>query len=86
VTTTPLQALALLNNAFVLHTAEAFAERLKSEAGDDVDKQITRAYEIAYGRAADAKEIALVKPFIAKHGLTAFCRVVFNSNEFIYVD
>lgn len=86
VTTTPLQALALLNNAFVLHTAEAFAERLKAEAGDDVEKQIGLAYEIAYGRAAEAKEVALVKGFVAKHGLPAFCRVVFNSNEFIYVD
>ncbi len=86
VTTTPLQALTLLNNAFVLHTSEAFAERLRAEAGADVERQIRRAYELAYNRSANDREIALVRPFVAKHGLAALCRVIFNSNEFIYLE
>jgi len=83
-TTTPLQALALLNNAQVLHLAERLADRLRREVGENVDRQIELAYALAYGRPAEERERALVKPFIGRHGLAAFCRVVFNSNEFLY--
>jgi hypothetical protein len=85
-TTTPLQALSMMNNAFVLRMADRFAERLKKEAGDDAGKQVTRAYELAYGRRATDDEIARVRPVIERHGLAVFCRAVFNSNEFVYVD
>jgi hypothetical protein len=61
-TTTPLQALSLMNNAFVLRMADRFAERLKKETGDDVGKQIARAYELAYGRNATAEEIGRARP------------------------
>src|SRR6185295_4765551 len=81
VTTTPLQALSMLNNAFVLRMADRFAERLKKEAGDDVAKQVGRAYELAYGRRATDEEIARVRPVIERHELAVFCRAVFNSNE-----
>jgi hypothetical protein len=86
VTTTPLQALALLNNAMVLHLAEQFAHRIRCDAGEDVTAQVRRAYELAYARQADEREIAVVAPFIRRNGLEAFCRVVFNSNEFVQVD
>ncbi|MBI3822417.1 MAG: DUF1553 domain-containing protein [Planctomycetes bacterium] len=86
VTTTPLQALSMLNNAFVLRMADRFAGRLKKEAGNDVGKQVMRAYELAYGRRATDEEIARVRPAIERHGLAVFCRAVFNSNEFVYVD
>jgi hypothetical protein len=85
-TTTPLQALSMMNNTFVLRMADRFAERLKKEAGDDLGKQVVRAYELAYGRRATDDEIARVRPVIERHGLAIFCRAVFNSNEFVYVD
>ena len=40
VTTTPLQALSLMNNALVLYLSDAFAARLSREAGPDVDQQV----------------------------------------------
>jgi hypothetical protein len=86
VTTTPLQALALLNNAMVLHLAERFADRLRRESGEDVSRQVRRAFVLAYGRPVEERELALVVPFVRRHGLEAFCRVVFNSNEFVQVD
>jgi len=86
VTTTPLQALSLLNNAFVLRMADRFAECLKKDAGDDTARQIGRAFELAYGRQATADEIARIRPIVEQHGLAAFCRAVLNSNEFVYVD
>ena len=86
VTTTPLQALALLNDAFMLRMSQAFAARLEGECGGDIALQAGRAYQLAYGREAAEEEIAVAAPFIRQHGLAAFCRVVFNSNEFLYVD
>ena len=51
-TTTPLQALALMNNAMVLHLSDAFATRLVREAGPDAEAQVTLAYRLAPGATA----------------------------------
>ena len=85
-TTTPLQALALLNNAFVLDQADRFAGRVRREAGGDVGRQIGRAYALAYGRSPTARELGLVRPFVEEHGLEALARVIFNTTEFVQAD
>jgi hypothetical protein len=85
VTTTPLQSLALMNNDFVVSMSRAFARRLERQAGGDIEKQISLAYWLAYGRDTDLKEIEVSEPFIHKYGLAAWCRVIFNSNELLYV-
>ncbi len=86
VTTTPVQSLALMNNSFVLRMSDRFAHRVKSEVGDDPQLQTRRVFELAYGRPpADGESAHLVR-FIDDYGLSALCRVIFNSNEFIYVD
>jgi len=84
-TTTPLQSLALMNNRFVLSQSDFFANRLSEDAGEDIKAQLTLAHELALGRPADPKEIALAEAFIADHGLAAYCRVLFNTNAFLYV-
>jgi hypothetical protein len=84
-TNTPLQALSLMNNSFVLRMSEALAERLQREAGDDPGRQVTRAYELTYGRPPRNEERALAVVFVREHGLSAFGRVLFNTNEFLYV-
>lgn len=86
VTTTPLQALSLLNNSFLLRMSDRFAERLAHEAGTELPRQIARAYEVAFGRAASDDEIARAAQFASDHGLPALCRVLFNANEFLYVE
>ncbi len=86
VSTTALQALNLLNGPFVVQQADQFAQRLRSEAGDDVDRQIGRAFQLAFGRSADDVELAAARELIQQHGLPAFCRAVFNANEFLYVN
>jgi hypothetical protein len=85
-TTTPIQALALLNNAFVLRMAEGFSKRLKEENQDKIREQVIRAYELAYGRRPDPEEIQLGLTLSKDHGLQALCRVLFNSNEFVVID
>jgi hypothetical protein len=86
VTTSPLQALTLLNNRFSLDQARYFAERLAREAGDGKhESQVERAYQLAFGRSPKPQEKAAGLELIRKHGLTIFCRVLFNANEFVYV-
>lgn len=85
-TTTPLQALSLLNNSFTLRMADHFAERLTRDRPTEPAAQIQRAFESAYGRPASEAELKESLNFVAAHGLPAFCRVLFNSNGFLYVN
>jgi hypothetical protein len=85
VTSTPLQALALLNNRFMEHHAERFAQRLKREA-QGTTGQVRRAYDLAFGRQPTDGELALGQRFAAKHGLTQLCLVLLNTSEFSYMD
>jgi hypothetical protein len=45
-TNTPLQALVTLNDSAYLDMARHFALRMKKEAGDDMQQQITKGYEL----------------------------------------
>jgi uncharacterized protein DUF1553/uncharacterized protein DUF1549/F5/8 type C domain-containing protein len=84
-TTTALQALAILNNPFVLKQAEHFAERVNLGSGD-IHKQIDSAYRFALSRPPTVDESKKLVAFGQKHGLTNACRVILNSNEFMFVD
>jgi hypothetical protein len=86
VTTTPLQALSLLNSNFVLRMADRFAERLQKDAGAEPVRQVRRAYELAYGRQPSDEEVALLRPAVQTQGLAAVCRAIFNTSEFLFVE
>ena len=83
--TTPIQALNLFNSRFTLDASAAFAERVKTEVGDDVSKQIRRAYQLALNRDPDTTELRESEPAVREHGLVVLCRALFNSNEFLFV-
>jgi hypothetical protein len=85
VSTTPLQALALLNSPFILQQARFFAERVEREAGGDSDAQAVRAFEIAFNREPQPDERAAAGSLVEKEGLATLCRALFNANEFLYV-
>ena len=85
-TTSPLQALTLLNHHFTIDMAAALANRLERECPlDGISAQVRRAFRLAYGREPDEEESRAAQKLIRKYGLPAFCRALFNSNEFIYV-
>jgi hypothetical protein len=86
VSTTVLQALNLLNSRLILSQAESFAERLRREAGDDPERQVQQAFLLAFGREPAEKETSAAVELIRRHGLPAFCRAIYNANEFLYVD
>jgi hypothetical protein len=84
--TTPLQALNLMNGPFVLQQAGFFAERVRREAGPEVSAQVERAFSLAFGRRPDEQEKAAAAELVREHDLPALCRALFNANEFVYVN
>ncbi|HVW37978.1 MAG TPA: DUF1553 domain-containing protein, partial [Pirellulales bacterium] len=95
-TTQPTQALGMLNGAFAGAQAQALAERLRREAGEDREAQVRLALRLALGRTADAKSIErglqLIESLTNQRGLSEeaalklFCLTVLNLNEFAYLD
>lgn len=84
-TLTALQALATLNNPFVLRQAEHFAERLTGSTGD-VTSPVRKAYQLALSRPATSAEVKELSAYAKEHGMTNACRLLFNLNEFLFVD
>jgi hypothetical protein len=84
-TTTPLQALTLMNNPFTNRLAKSFAERVKREAGDDATEQVKMAYRLALGRGPTMAERDRAVAAVKDGGLETLCWALFNSSEFAYV-
>jgi hypothetical protein len=84
-TITPLQALALLNNSLVLRLADDLAKLSSYQSPTDKSEQISWIHAAALCREMTAEEKRRALEFVEKHGLAAYCRVLFNSNEFVYV-
>ncbi len=84
--TSPLQALSLLNSPFMVQQAEAFAERVKSEAGAETDAQVSRAYSLALCRDATDDEKARACELANTYGIVELCRALLNSSEFVYLN
>jgi hypothetical protein len=72
-----LQSLALYNNRFMLHFSGELGGQIQSPA---------EAVRRIWLREPTAEETAGFTPFAQKNGLSALCRVLFNSNEFLFVN
>lgn len=83
VSNTPVQALTLLNNDFVLRQAELLAKRL--EQVDGREAQVRKVYQLLFGRDPNQRELALGTGFIEQQSLALYTRALFNTNEFLYV-
>jgi hypothetical protein len=79
-TTTPLQALTLLNHGFTLDMAEALVKRIEGP------ESVETAYRLLFQREPTAVESGAAHALIAKHGRDALCRALLNSNELIYLE
>ncbi len=77
VTTTPLQALELMNNSFVQRQARHLAERAMQSPGHAIES----AYRLALGREPADGEMARAK----ERELFSVCWALLNSTEFMYV-
>ena len=82
---TALQALALLNNRFVVRYAEHFADRV-TKLESTPDAQIRRAFSLALSRQPSKEELAVLREHRDAHGFASTCRLIVNLNEFVFVD
>ena len=83
--TTALQALALLNDRLMVAMAAHFAARIEKEPGD-LRSKVDRAFLLALGRSPSPMEREALADHARKFGLANACRVIFNLNEFVFVD
>jgi len=85
VSTTPLQALNLMNSDFVVEQSKRIASRAKKDAAGDETKSIDRCFELLLGRTPDAEERRACIELANASGLPFVCRAIINSNEFAFL-
>lgn len=83
-TTTPLQALSLLNSSFVFQMSDALVDRQGNR--ESLDRSIQSMFQGVLLRDPDAEELAQARGLVDKHGLKSLARALFNSNEFLVLD
>jgi hypothetical protein len=94
-------ALVALNDEFVSRQSRRLAERIRKEAGPQVESQIELAYRLVVCRPPSPDEVAAIRSFIdedrkERHSsstddgdlttLAEACRAIFNLNEFYFPD
>ena len=84
-TITAIQALALLNNPFMVRQAEHLAARVRS-LSPQPDQQVAWLYRLTLSRDPSPRESQRLSEFAAQHGLENAARAILNSNEFLFVD
>ncbi|HLY12533.1 MAG TPA: PSD1 and planctomycete cytochrome C domain-containing protein [Planctomycetota bacterium] len=80
VSITPLQAMAVLNDRFVIRQSEHLAARLAGEG------EVLHAYRLVLQRPPTAGEASAIRDFAMKRGLANAVRILLNSNEFMFLD
>ncbi len=83
--TTPLQALNLLNSSFLMQQADLFSDRLKKDAGTNTVDQVNRAFSLCFNRFPSSAEVRDASLFIESEGLSQFARALLNTNEFVFI-
>lgn len=94
VTTTPLAALALMNNSFVQRQAKKLSDRLKSACGaisDPLNKEqrksaIELAYWTCFGRPPTEADMFSADQLVQAHGIESLSWALLNASEFIIVN
>lgn len=82
---TPQQALAMWNDASILTSAAHLATRLEREEATP-EAQIRRAAQLTLGRQPAEEELHDLVNYQREHGLANLCRLLFNMNEFLFIN
>ena len=89
-TVVPTQAFTLLNGEFVNSEARRFADRVIELAGPDFAKDVDEAFTLALGRSPSQGERDKAAQLLAssprREALTRLGVVLFNLNEFLYLE
>ena len=86
--TTSVQALSLFNSQFVSRQAHFTAALIQSQISKDANttERVSAVVYRLLGRPASDHEQQLLKPVVRDQGLAPLCRMLFNSNEFVFVN
>ena len=84
VTTVAPQALTLLNSDFMLESARSLAQRL--EGAGLPEEKVKRAWRLAFSRPPTEDERQRGAEMLAQAGAEEFALMLFNLNEFVYID
>jgi hypothetical protein len=94
-TTTPIQALTLLNGQWSITRAERFADRVLENEGVSASDRIAQAYRFAFGRSPSIEELESARTFLEyanskndsrRTAWIDLCHVLLNTNEFLYIN
>jgi hypothetical protein len=85
ITITAIQALALLNNPFMVRQAAHLADRVRA-ASPIAEQRVRELFRLTLGRDPAPEEGREVGEYASRFGLENACRVMLNSNEFLFVD
>ncbi|MDG2013770.1 MAG: PSD1 and planctomycete cytochrome C domain-containing protein [Pirellulaceae bacterium] len=85
VSTTPLQALNLMNSDFVMEQSKLISQRASKESDGDKRKSIDRCFQLLLGRLPSRGEQQACMVVAEEESLTLVCRALINSNEFAFL-
>ena len=83
--TTPLQALNLLNSRFIMQQADFLVKRLEKEEGKNLSAQVARAWQLCFNRPPEPNELRDSLAFLKTEGKQQFARALLNANELIFI-
>ena len=84
VSTTPLQALNLLNSKFVTEQTSIIAKKC-IEKTNDMQSAVIMCFELLLHRVPRTDELKLSLKLAEDDGLGFVCRALINSNEFVFI-
>jgi len=79
------QVLAMWNDLLVIRQSEHLAKQLTAQA-TSTPSRVDLAFQLALGRVPRTTELDRFVAYTQKHGLANFCRLLYNMNEFIFID
>ena len=82
---TSLQALAMLNNPFVIRQCEHLASRITNDP-QLATQPIDSLFHLALQREPTPEERTKLQAYAEHHGLANACRLIVNCNEFLFVE
>ncbi len=85
VSTTPLQALNLMNSAFVLEQSKRIADRAQRDSPGDQSEAVKRCFGLLLGRMPDKEELDACLSLAREESLSLVARAIINSNEFAFL-
>ena len=85
VSTTPLQALNLMNSDFVVSQSKLLAERASDQASNDLKSRVDRCFQLLLQRLPTDEESEAAVSFAKSQSLELLCRTLINTNEFAFL-